>query len=94
MRVDSVNCHNYLQKPMVKSKQNKILKQELNMCENEINFKGKKWAILQSIAWAGLGFVVAGPAGAIVGAGVGAGVGSSIDDDEPSSGDSNKPYNP
>ena len=94
MRVMPVSYHNYEQKLTNSTNQRKSLKQDLSVCTNEVNFKGSKWAILESVVCAGLGFVFAGPVGAIVGAGLGAGVGSVMDDDAPSSDDSSKPYNP
>lgn len=94
MRISAINYHSYSQKPTNNLKQNKISKQELSLQSNEINFKGTKWAIAEALTGAFLGFIAAGPVGAIVGAGVGAGVGSQLDDNESGIDEDSKPYNP
>ena len=94
MRVQSINGYNYLQKQTKLPKQNKILNNEQNQFSENLNFRGKKWAILEAAVWAGVGLIAAGPIGAAAGAAIGAGIGSKMDDDASSTDDDNRPYNP
>lgn len=84
MRILSINYCNGLQQTKInKSKKRNPYKQEMKAFDNDVNFKGKKWAALQSATWAGLGIIAAGPIGGVVGAAIGAVIGSNLDDDEP-----------